>query len=123
MSEMLKHHPPALTPQNFINRELSTMIFKSGVLRWRKTKPPRPCLERVKFIAIVGNNLDEFYMVRVANYFQKLRLSNPRMSPDGITPHAAAAPNPRESRALIARQRLARRHVFDLLASEGKSIS
>ena len=65
-----------------------------------------PLLERVKFIAIVGNNLDEFYMVRVGAYFQRLHFNNPRTRPDGITPTQLCCRLIHdEVSALIARQR------------------
>lgn len=76
---------PALTPDNFINRELSNIDFQYRVL-----EPARdtslPLLERLKFIAIVGNNLDEFFMVRVAGYLQRVNLGIARARPDGYTP-------------------------------------
>ncbi len=109
---------PELTPENFINRELSTIDFQKRVLALAEDETT-PLLERVKFIAIVGNNLDEFYMVRVGAYFQRLALSNPRMRPDGASPAKLLRQIHDDVSALIARQRRVRREVFELLENEG----
>ena len=52
-------------PKYYINRELSWLQFNTRVLKQAqdRTQPP---LERLKFLAIYGTNLDEFYMIRVA---------------------------------------------------------
>jgi len=109
---------PELTPANFINRELSTIDFQKRVLTLAEDEST-PLLERVKFIAIVGNNLDEFYMVRVAGYFQKLQLINPKTRPDGFTPSQLLRHIRDEVYTLIKRQRQIRRRIFDLLEKEG----
>ena len=109
---------PLLTSENFINRELSTIDFQWRVLAQAEDEST-PLLERVKFIAIVGNNLDEFFMVRVGAYFQKLQLSNPRARPDGMQPTQLLAVMHERISALIARQRRLRREVFTLLEREG----
>lgn len=118
MNESSYHPLPELTPANFINRELSTINFQKRVLALAEDETT-PLLERVKFIAIVGNNLDEFYMVRVAGYFQKLHLSHPKTRPDGLTPYQTLRQIREEVNNLIRRQRKARREVFDLLEKEG----
>ena len=118
MSEALHDRIPRLTPENFINRELSTLDFQKRVLALAEDEST-PLLERVKFIAIVGNNLDEFYMVRVAGYFQKLHISNPKTRPDGITTMQLLRTIREEVAGLIVRQRRVRRQVFELLAREG----
>ena len=68
MIEAWEERAPDISPENFINRELSTIDFQKRVLALAEDEST-PLLERVKFIAIVGNNLDEFYMVRVGAYF------------------------------------------------------
>ncbi|MCY3916720.1 MAG: polyphosphate kinase 1 [Chloroflexi bacterium] len=118
MIEAWEARTPSLSPENFINRELSTIDFQKRVLALAEDEST-PLLERVKFIAIVGNNLDEFYMVRVGAYFQRLHFNNPRTRPDGITPMQLLRRIHDEVSALIARQRKARKHVFELLAHEG----
>ena len=118
MLEAWEERIPALTVDNFINRELSTIDFQKRVLALAEDEST-PLLERVKFIAIVGNNLDEFYMVRVGGFFQKLHLNNPRMRPDGTTPTQLLRQIHEEVSALIARQRAVRTEVFELLEREG----
>lgn len=74
-----------LSPETFTNRELSFVEFNRRVLALAQDTSI-PLLERIKFVAIVGNNLDEFYMVRVASYVQKLKLGINAMRADGYTP-------------------------------------
>jgi polyphosphate kinase len=76
---------PELTPENFYNRELSNIHFQRRVLAMA-ADPQVPLLERLKFIAIVGNNLDEFFMVRVGAYLQKIAYGIEKARADGITP-------------------------------------
>ena len=70
-------------PSLYINRELSWLAFNQRVLD-QANDPAHPLLERVKFLAIVGDNLDEFYMVRVATLLKKFRASVDGTSPDGL---------------------------------------
>ena len=118
MIEAWDDHVPELTSENFINRELSTIDFQKRVLALAEDEST-PLLERVKFIAIVGNNLDEFYMVRVGAYFQRLKINNPRTRPDGTTAAQLLRRIHDQVSEVIARQRRVRREVFELLAREG----
>ncbi len=76
---------PALdAPVLYINRELSWLAFNERVLDQARD-PRHPLLERVKFLAIVGTNLDEFFMIRVAALQKQLRTHRDLVSPDGLT--------------------------------------
>src|SRR5258708_31211802 len=72
-------------PKFYINRELSLLEFFWRVLEEAKD-PANPLLERVKFLAIVASNMDEFFMVRVAGIKQQIAAGVVEMSPDGLTP-------------------------------------
>ena len=69
-------------PALYINRELSWLEFNQRVLA-QATDPSHPLLERVKFLSIVGSNLDEFFMIRVATTQKKLREGIEDVAPDG----------------------------------------
>ncbi len=111
------HSTPELSPQTFINRELSTIEFQRRVLALA-TNPDIPLLERIKFIAIVGNNLDEFFMVRVASYLQKVKLGITTSRPDGYTPHQLLEKIRVEVDDLIREQRQILKSVLAELANE-----
>lgn len=72
-------------PELYINRELSWLDFNTRVLEEAQDQR-NPLLERVKFMAIVASNLDEFYEVRVAGVLQLHESSANPSRPDGLTP-------------------------------------
>jgi polyphosphate kinase len=74
-----------LPPDRYLNRELSWLDFNARVLTLAED-PATPLLERAKFLAIFANNLDEFYMVRVAGLKRRLQTGLPVGGPDGMTP-------------------------------------
>ncbi len=86
-----KNNPPEIVPVDltspalYINRELSLLEFQRRVLEeaWDESKP---LLERAKFLAIFGSNMDEFFMVRVSGIRKQVEARIMEISPDGLTP-------------------------------------
>src|SRR5688572_17226839 len=68
-----------------LNRELSWIEFNRRVLT-AAADPERPLLERVKFVAIFGANLDEFFMKRIGGLKQLVASNVVELSPDGRSP-------------------------------------
>jgi polyphosphate kinase len=88
----------------FLNREISWLEFNRRVLR-EAEDPENPLLERLKFIAIFDNNLDEFFMKRVGGLKQQLASSIRELPPDGRTPRQQLAAIDAVVRPMLAHQR------------------
>ncbi|MGO8688921.1 MAG: polyphosphate kinase 1 [Thermoguttaceae bacterium] len=78
------------SPELFINRELNWLEFNDRVLREGLCEDV-PLLERLKFLAIVSSNLEEFFLVRVAGLMRARAAGVRRRDPAGMTPAAQLA--------------------------------
>src|SRR6266513_5735117 len=88
-------------PANFINRELSWLEFNRRVLE-EAQDPTQPLIERVKFMSIFSNNLDEFFEIRVAGIKQQIASETSEIGPDGMTPTETSTAIHRLVHALVA---------------------
>jgi polyphosphate kinase len=92
-----------MEPSLYVNRELSWLEFNQRVLE-EAVDPTVPLLERVKFLAIVSSNLDEFFMVRVAGLKRQIAAGDPTAGPDGLGPVEALAAVSRRAHQLSEQQ-------------------
>src|SRR5262249_60774232 len=82
--------------------------------------PTVPLLERIKFLAIVSSNLDEFFMVRVAGLKRRVRANDGTTGPDGLTAGQTLAAVAERARRLSDEQhRCFLDQLEPLLAAEG----
>ena len=89
-------------PEFYINRELSWLDFNRRVLEEAQDQQ-NPLLERVKFIAIVASNLDEFFEVRVSGLLQIRETGGGPTGPDGLTPNEQLTAIAATAHELVAR--------------------
>ena len=89
-------------PKLFINREIGWLQFNERVVE-EAEDTTHPLLERVKFFAICGSNLDEFFMVRVSGLRRQLIGGVAKAPPDGMTPGEQLDAIQRQLEPLLAR--------------------
>jgi polyphosphate kinase len=71
-------------PRHYLNRHVQWLDFNRRVLEEARDIG-NPLLERVKFLAITANNLDEFVEIRVSSFLQRIEHGSREISPDGLT--------------------------------------
>jgi polyphosphate kinase len=103
-------------PTYYLNRELGSLAFQRRVFDLALDEET-PLLERLKFLAIIDNNLDEFFMVRVGGLSMQRHASLPALSIDGKTPAEQLAAIRKEAASLMASMRA---HFKDKLSPELK---
>jgi polyphosphate kinase len=104
-------------PALYINRELSWLEFNERVLAQARD-PTHPLLERVKFLAITGTNLDEFFMIRVATTLKKLREEIEDVAPDGYNTEQQLEAMRARARRMLSDQAATWAELRKLLESE-----
>lgn len=106
----------------YFNRELSWLAFNRRVLA-EASRPEYPLLERLRFLAISGSNLDEFTMIRVAGIEGQARRGIGSLSIDGKTPPQQLIEIRREVASLEDEQQRTLRTLVDALATNGVHIA
>lgn len=106
-------------PDLFMNREISFLEFNQRIVQ-EAADPAVPLLERLKFVSIVGANLDEFFMVRVAGLKQQVKSGVLEAGPDGMTPSEQLSAISRRVSVQIAEiERVLIEDLIPALATEG----
>ena len=108
-------------PEIYINRELSWLEFNDRVLR-EGLAEELPLLERLKFLAIVSSNLDEFFMVRVAGLLQQRAAGVRRRDPSGMSAGQQLEQIGRRTHRMVAEQGEGIARVLGLLRERGLDV-
>ena len=108
----------SISPDRFINRELSWLDFNQRVLEEAENQR-HPLLERIRFLSISASNLDEFYSVRVAGLVSQARTHLAVTSADGRTPVRQLSEIRVRAEALMAEQQRVWRELSRLLQDAG----
>ena len=106
------------SPELYINRELSWLDFNDRVMQ-EGLSGDVPLLERLKFLAIVSSNLDEFFMIRVAGLIQQQSAGVTRPDPSGLAPLDQLAAISQRTHRIVAEQTAGIRKALAQLAEHG----
>jgi polyphosphate kinase len=104
-------------PELYVNRELSLLAFQRRVLEEAEDER-NPLLERAKFLSILGSNLDEFFMIRVAGLADQVEAGTMEVGPDGMSPRAQLVAIRRELKRLLNEARKCLDKLMASLAAE-----
>jgi len=110
--------PDLKDPSLYLNRELSLLAFQHRVLEEAEDES-NPLLERVKFLSILGSNLDEFFMVRVAGLAAQMEAGTLEVGPDGMSPRAQLVAIRREVKKLLNEARRCLERLSPALIAQG----
>jgi len=116
--ETKAQHFDLTSPEWYLNRELTWLEFNKRVL-WEAEDERTPLLERVKFIAIVSSNLDEFFMKRIGGLKQQVGAGISELSVDGRSPQQQITECYAVVRELEAKKQVLLTQLIDLLQKEG----
>jgi len=103
--------PSLDAPELYFNRELSWLDFNERVLEEAQDEAA-PLLERLKFLAIFGSNLDEFIMIRYAGLKEQISAGVTHRTPDGMTAREQVAAISQRLHGSVARHR---RHLGEVV--------
>ncbi len=109
------------SPERFVNRELSWLAFNERVME-EAENPGHPLLERVRFLSISADILDEFYMVRVAGLKGQQHAGIATPTQDGMTPSEQLAAINQRVGALMKEQQRCWADLRPALRSEKISV-
>lgn len=108
-------------PDYFLNREISWLAFNGRVLE-EASNTDHPLLERLRFLSISDNNLDEFFMVRVSGLMEVSRLASAPVGADGRSPSETLAAIRAQVATLSHEQQRCWHELTALLRKEGVSV-
>ena len=105
----------------YINRELSWLKFNERVLK-QGIRKDNPLAERLKFLAIVSSNLDEFFMIRVAGLMQQKSAGLRKRGINGLTPNQQLKRISASVHDLVAQQSEAIQTALTEVSNEGVNL-